>query len=231
MSLITKPVTFSNGGTIYAADHNSNNDTIYSDYNGNITNSNISASASITDSKLAQITTASKVSGTALTSLSSTPSGAGALPAVNGGTGLSTFVIGQVLAAASATTITGVGGGTTALFLQGQTGAAPIFSSVLSSILDYGTSTGTSTARNSTGIKIAYGTTTGLSGPGGTFTVTNLLFTSSSSYVVFTTQDDVQTAGSGSVQNVSGASFTITNAAVTAGSNQTHTYNWLAIGI
>lgn len=109
MSLISKPYTFSNGAVIYAAEHNSNFDTIITDYNGGITGDNISASAAIAytklalsgsivnsdintsaaiaDTKLAQITTASKVSGTAITGLASTPSGAGALPIANGGTG------------------------------------------------------------------------------------------------------------------------------------------------
>ena len=83
MSLIVKPATFTVGATIVASEHNSNFDTIYSDYNGNITNANLSASLSLPDSKLAQITTASKVSGAALTSLASVPSGAGVLPKAN----------------------------------------------------------------------------------------------------------------------------------------------------
>lgn len=73
MALITKPYTFSAGGTILSAEVNSDLDTIYADYNGGITNANISGSAAIVDSKLAQITTASKVSGAALTSLGSIP--------------------------------------------------------------------------------------------------------------------------------------------------------------
>ncbi len=85
MALVTKPNTFSAGNTILASEHNTNFDTLYNDYNGNITNANLSGSAGITDSNLAQITTASKVSGAALTSLSSTPSGAGVLPSANGG--------------------------------------------------------------------------------------------------------------------------------------------------
>lgn len=83
MSLISKPKTFTSGTTILSADVNSDFDTIYNDYNGNITNANIAAGAAITDSKLASISTAGKVSGAALTSLSSTPSGAGILPFVN----------------------------------------------------------------------------------------------------------------------------------------------------
>ena len=48
-----------------------------------IVNADISVSAAIADTKLAQITTASKVSGAAITSLASTPSGAGTLPIAN----------------------------------------------------------------------------------------------------------------------------------------------------
>ena len=83
MSTISKPHTFSAGATIIASEHNSNFDTIYNDYNGNVTNVNIASGAGITDTKLAQITTASKVSGSALTSLSSIPSGAGEIPGAN----------------------------------------------------------------------------------------------------------------------------------------------------
>ena len=48
-----------------------------------ITNAKVSASAAIADTKLAQITTAAKVSGAALTLLTSVPSGAGVLPDAN----------------------------------------------------------------------------------------------------------------------------------------------------
>ena len=50
---------------------------------GEIVNADINASAAIVDTKLAQITTAGKVSGAALTSLSSIPAGAGLIPAAN----------------------------------------------------------------------------------------------------------------------------------------------------
>ena len=52
MALVTKPNTFTAGGTIIAAEHNSNFDILYNDYNGNITDANIVASASIQFSKL-----------------------------------------------------------------------------------------------------------------------------------------------------------------------------------
>ena len=48
-----------------------------------IVNADISASAAIVDTKLATISTASKVSGAALTSASSIPSGAGLIPTAN----------------------------------------------------------------------------------------------------------------------------------------------------
>jgi len=59
--------------------------------NGAITNLGISASAAIADSKLAQIASAGKVSGAALTSLPSIPAGAGAVAVANGGTGATTL--------------------------------------------------------------------------------------------------------------------------------------------
>lgn len=65
MATITKPNTFSAGAVIVASEHNSNFDTIYDDYNGGITNANISGSAAIVDTKLATITTASKVNASA----------------------------------------------------------------------------------------------------------------------------------------------------------------------
>jgi hypothetical protein len=50
---------------------------------GAVKAADIEAAAAIPDSKLAQITTASKVSGAALTSLASIPAGAGVIPAAN----------------------------------------------------------------------------------------------------------------------------------------------------
>lgn len=52
MASITKPNTFVDGATIQASEHNANFDTIYNDYNSNITNVNISGSAAIANSKL-----------------------------------------------------------------------------------------------------------------------------------------------------------------------------------
>lgn len=112
MAIVSLPYTFSAGATIIASQHNSNFSTIYNDYNGNITNVNISSSAgviysklnltngivnsdinssaAIADSKLAEITTAGKVSGSALTTLPNIPSGAGIVPIANLATGTPT---------------------------------------------------------------------------------------------------------------------------------------------
>lgn len=56
MGLVNKTYTFSAGSSIIASEHNSNFDTIYNDYNGNITNANISNSAGIEASKLSLAT-------------------------------------------------------------------------------------------------------------------------------------------------------------------------------
>ena len=70
MSIIVKPNTFTVGATIIASEHNANFDTMYNDYNGNISNNNISPTAGIVDTKLAQITTTNKVDIDSVTSLS-----------------------------------------------------------------------------------------------------------------------------------------------------------------
>lgn len=54
MSIIVLPFTFSAGAVIIASQHNSNFSTIYSDYNGNVDNTNIVANAGILASKLNQ---------------------------------------------------------------------------------------------------------------------------------------------------------------------------------
>lgn len=51
-SIVTKPVTFSAGQTLPAASLNSDFDTLYADYNGNVTNANLASGASIALSKL-----------------------------------------------------------------------------------------------------------------------------------------------------------------------------------
>ena len=52
-ALITKSFTYSTGATIVASEHNTNADTVYNEINGNINNANISGSAAIANTKLA----------------------------------------------------------------------------------------------------------------------------------------------------------------------------------
>lgn len=53
MGVVSKPTTFVDGTVPTAAQFNGDFDTIYNEFNGNITNSNISASAAIAESKIA----------------------------------------------------------------------------------------------------------------------------------------------------------------------------------
>lgn len=124
MSLITKPYTWTVGSLIIASEHNAVADTIYNDYNGNITNANISGSAAIADSKLAQITTTSKVSGAALTSLASVPSSAGFVPIAN---------IPSILQATSATRDISLSAGTQSIVMSG-TSFTPNSAIILASV-------------------------------------------------------------------------------------------------
>jgi len=82
MGSYTRTYSLTDGTTAYGSQVAFELDALGSSVN-NITNSQISSGAAITDSKLAQITTASKVSGAALTSLSSIPAGAGIIPSAN----------------------------------------------------------------------------------------------------------------------------------------------------
>lgn len=52
MALITKDYTFSTGATILASEHNTNFDTLYNAFNGNIDNANIKSGAAISLAKL-----------------------------------------------------------------------------------------------------------------------------------------------------------------------------------
>ena len=102
MATIVKPYTFSAGAVIIASEHNSNFDTLYTEFNGNITNINISASAAIVDTKLDQITTAQKVN---LSSLVATSQAQG-----------------DTIYASDATTFTRLGKNTTATRYLANTG-------------------------------------------------------------------------------------------------------------
>ncbi len=102
MGLVSKTYTFSAGAIIVASEHNTNLDTLYNLVNGNLNTANLAAGAAIVDTQLASITTASKVNGSAITSLSSVPSGAGVLPGANIGTGQVEYIIGNGVSAITA---------------------------------------------------------------------------------------------------------------------------------
>ncbi len=55
MAIISIPFTFTVGATIVASQHNSNFSTIYSDYNGNVIDSNVAANAAIAYTKLSLV--------------------------------------------------------------------------------------------------------------------------------------------------------------------------------
>lgn len=87
MAIISKPFTFTAGATIIASEHNSNFDTIYSDYNGGIENVNIDANAAIAASKLNLSTIAQMVDFTGSVSFTTiTDLGAVTTADINGGT-------------------------------------------------------------------------------------------------------------------------------------------------
>ena len=237
MSLITTPNFFVVGNPIIASQHNANFFNIVNDYDGNIDNSNISASAAIADTKIAAIVTAGKVSGAALTSLNSIPSGGGALPTKNGGTAVdfSATAQGNTLYFSAAGVISALAPGTSGQVLETQGAAAnPIWVNILASILDYGTSASASTARQATALKIAYGSSISVGG-GSSAAITNLAFNSSTSYTVIVSAiSSFGTPPAGTDQNAgnlvavmdSGSQFTIYNT-----DDQTKTVNWFALGI
>lgn len=210
MALVSIPNTFTVGQTIVASAHNQNFSVIYSDYDGNIDNTNISASAAIADTKLAQITTASKVSGASLTLLTSIVSGAGLIPVANIDTGTTANKIVILNGSAQLPAVSG------ALLTN--------LTATLGSILDYGTSltAGTSKAQNT--LRIVYGQatlTTGLA------QITNLPFTSSTSYQVTLTRvlntDITQEVQIKSYD--SGSAFTIRDSL-----NGSSVVSWIAVG-
>lgn len=217
MSLISIPFTFTVGAVIVAAQHNSNFSTIYSDYNGNIQDTNIASNAAISDSKLAQITTAGKVSGASFTSLTSIPSGAGLIPVANIDTGTTVNKI-VILSAGTTAKLPAVDG-------SQLTGIANGIANAIS-ILDYGTSASSSTQRGVSGssLKIAYGATALSSG---SITVSNLLFSSSTTYTVVVslgTAPGTQSQGI-TVERNSGSGFTVTDS---QGTNKI--VQWFSIG-
>lgn len=110
MAIISKPNTFSAGAVIIAAQHNSNFDTIYADYNGNIDNTNIVAAAGIVDTKLATITTANKVNVSAITgTLATSHGGTGSTANANAANGVVVLDGSSKLPAVDGSQLTGIG--------------------------------------------------------------------------------------------------------------------------
>lgn len=210
MSLISIPFTFTVGAVIIASQHNSNFTTIYTDYNGNIDNSNIVASAAIVDTKLAQITTASKVSGASLTSLTSIPVGAGLIPVANIDTGTTASKIVKLDGSGKLPAVDG--------------SALTNLSATIGGIKDYGSSASSSTAKTQDNLKIAYGLSPSIAG-NSSQAFTNLSFSSSTSYSVNVSQTDGPFNESPSVVLNSGAQFTISN-----NHNDARQFYWIAIG-
>lgn len=230
MALITGRLVFSPGGTIYSADQNTNHGTIWNEFNGNISNTNIASAAGIVDTKLAQITTSGKVSGAALTTLGSTPTGAGTLPSKNGGTGgdLSAITVGGVPYFSATGVMSALAAGTSGQLATSGGAGALTWSNFLSSILDYGTSASSSTAKTAPNLKIAYGEIATVTG-GSSTSITNLPFSSTASYVIIV----CETAGSGSDE--SRGSVGVTKSSASAASvyntdNADHGVYWFAVG-
>lgn len=82
MGSYARVYSLSDGTTAYGSQVASELDALGSSVN-NIVNAQVASGAGIIDTKLAQISTAGKVSGAAITLLTSVPSGAGELPAAN----------------------------------------------------------------------------------------------------------------------------------------------------
>ncbi len=91
---------------------------------------------------------------------------------------------------------------------------------VLNSILDYETSGSSSTSKDNTDIKIAFGSVSVSSST----TITNLSFTSASSYYVALTGVETSGADAAVVTNNSGSQFTIYSP------RGAMSWNWIAIG-
>lgn len=233
MATITKTNTFTNGATIIASEHNTNFDTIYNEFNGNIDNANLKSSAAIVDTKLEQITTAGKVSGVSITLLTSLPSGAGEVPIANiptitlakGGTGqnLSSNNQGDIYYDGGSNAFTRLTPGTAGQVARtGGSSANPSWVNSLSEVLDFGTSASSSTSRQGTALKLAYGTVTLSSGDA---TISNLNFADSTfaAMVVRENTSDVSQA----VQVKSKTSTTLVLRDSLGSSNIVH---WFALG-
>ena len=132
-----------------------------------------------------------------------------------------TVVIGNILQGLASGRIGVLAPGTAGQFLKcGGAGVINSWATVISSIKDYGTSASTGTTKSIADLKMCYGQLTVTDSQA----VTNLPFTSSSSYVVLTSMDSTYDEVPQIAYN-SGSQFTITESVAGA-----PVISWLAIG-
>ena len=114
--------------------------------------------------------------------------------------------------------------GTAEYFLKtGGAGANPSWAKAIKDIKDYGTSASSSTSKNTTDLYICYGTVALISG---SITISNLPFSSTSSYTVIASRDNSGSASQAIVVNkTAGSSFTMQDSL-----GGTDNVNWIAIG-
>lgn len=204
MALLSVPYTFTVGAVIVAAQHNSNFQTIYNDYSGNIQDVNIASNAGIEYSKLSLNNSilADDIKSTEILSINNLPTGTTANKLVE-------LDSSAKLPAVDGSALTGV-----------ISSAATI-----SSITDYGTSGSTGTSKLQNFIIIAYGTLA-VNGSSSA-TVTNLTFSSAATYTFIVTSDS-------DPQNGYFTPFAVRNSGsqVTVYANDSHNINvsWFAIG-
>lgn len=106
-------------------------------------------------------------------------------------------------------------------------GANPAWANALSQVLDYGTSTSASTARQATAMIMCYGTITSVANKGSQ-AITNLPFSSASTYVAFAIQKTSVLAGlvgGPAIIRNSGSQMTVYNA-----SDTSYEMSWIAWG-
>lgn len=109
MSLITLNYIFSVGTTIIASQTNLNNTVIYSDYNGNITDVNISSTAAIEYTKLALNNTIRATDLLSTTIIPTSNGGTGSSSSANGANGVVVLNGSAQLPAVSGANLTGIG--------------------------------------------------------------------------------------------------------------------------
>lgn len=195
---------------------------------------NISNTGTFTNTGNVNITGTTTIAGTlGATTLASTAIGGGIFSSTGAFTTLeasSTFKLGTTnqgdILYDNGTSLVRLTPGTSGQFLKTNGSSAnPAWADALSSILDYGTSASSSTAKTAPNLKIAFGSVS-VNGDSSQ-AITNLVFTSSSTYVVMATISDTDTATADPCMAVvnSGSQFTLYNS-----NGGAKTVLWLAVG-